>query len=282
MTRQLTTQNATITTAAVEVKTLTISGKQVTLAVFRQLREEPLVATDGTLNGEPWGVVNYHPDKCGDDQEHVHVVWQKGSDLRRSHVTAVPDFDYLTPNGNHLKNAHWYSSTAVNRYLTALICMGLTAGSEPLLSPRPRRSSEFHGEANSYLAKLELPAGLSETDTFPVMATAPQVAVDAADLAAQYLTAQAKVDAGLSDYERTLSPDWQANAISSRRDTAERSRQKYKEAMEALRAAVERCGGFDAVGDAYSADIEAEEARRKRHREARVHLAELPQLFIAA
>uniref|UniRef100_UPI00056CBB60 hypothetical protein n=1 Tax=Streptomyces exfoliatus TaxID=1905 RepID=UPI00056CBB60 len=68
MTKQLTTQNATITTATVEVKTLTISGKQVTLAVFRQLREQPLIAQDGTLNGEPWGIVNYPPDKCGDDR----------------------------------------------------------------------------------------------------------------------------------------------------------------------------------------------------------------------
>lgn len=44
MPKQLTVHNATITTAAVEVKTLTISGKQVTLAVFRQLREEQLIA----------------------------------------------------------------------------------------------------------------------------------------------------------------------------------------------------------------------------------------------
>lgn len=89
MTKQLTTQNATITTAAVEVKTLTISGKQVTLAVFRQLREEPLVdELDAAIAGAPWGTVNYHPDKCGDAPEHVHVVWQKGSDLRRATVRA--------------------------------------------------------------------------------------------------------------------------------------------------------------------------------------------------
>lgn len=85
MTKRLTTQNATITTAAVEVKTLTISGKQVTLAVFRQLREEPLIAEDGTLNGVPWGYVNYHPDKCGDGA-HWHIVWQRGSELLRSRV----------------------------------------------------------------------------------------------------------------------------------------------------------------------------------------------------
>ncbi|MER6975991.1 hypothetical protein [Streptomyces carpinensis] len=84
--KQLSARNATITTAAVEVKALTISGKQVTLAVFRQLKEEPLIAEDGTLNGEPWGIVNYHPDKCGDAPEHLHVVWQNGDELRRSAV----------------------------------------------------------------------------------------------------------------------------------------------------------------------------------------------------
>lgn len=86
MTAPLTVHNAQITTASVEIKTLTISGKQVTLAVFRQLQEDQLVADDGTLNGNPWGVVNYHPDKCGNDRHHIHVVWQLGAELRRSRV----------------------------------------------------------------------------------------------------------------------------------------------------------------------------------------------------
>lgn len=88
VTKILTTQNAQITTAAVEVKTLTISGKQVTLSVFRQLRDEPLLTPDITFNGVPWGYVNYHPDKCADDRQHLHVVWQSGSDLLRSKVYA--------------------------------------------------------------------------------------------------------------------------------------------------------------------------------------------------
>lgn len=89
----LTVHNAEVSTAAVEIKTLTISGKQVTLAVFRQLQEEPLIASaDGNLNGVPWGTVNYHPDKCGDDRRrHLHVVWQLGDELRRSRVNA-PDW----------------------------------------------------------------------------------------------------------------------------------------------------------------------------------------------
>ena len=82
----LTVRNAEVKTAAVEVKTLTISGKQVTLAVFRQLREEPLIAADGTLNGVPWGTVNYHPGKCGNDPKHLHVVWQLGAELRRARI----------------------------------------------------------------------------------------------------------------------------------------------------------------------------------------------------
>ncbi|WUR84507.1 hypothetical protein OG967_39910 [Streptomyces phaeochromogenes] len=86
MSKQLTTLNATVTTASVELNTLTISGRQVTLAVFRQLREEPLIAQDGTLNGVPWGTVNYHPDKCTDGKEHLHVVWQRGAELRRASV----------------------------------------------------------------------------------------------------------------------------------------------------------------------------------------------------
>lgn len=85
--KQLTTQNATITTASVEVKTLTISGKQVTLAVFRQMEEASIISPlDAELAGEPWGRVNYHPDKCADDKEHIHVVWEKDGELRRATV----------------------------------------------------------------------------------------------------------------------------------------------------------------------------------------------------
>lgn len=79
-------REATIRTAVVEIKALTVSGKQVTLAVFRQLEEERLVeAGTGKLLGLPWGRVNYHAG-CDDQGEHLHVVWQKGSELRRALV----------------------------------------------------------------------------------------------------------------------------------------------------------------------------------------------------
>lgn len=89
----LTVHNAQVQTATVEIRTLTISGKQVTLAVFRQLKSEAFVNHDGSINGVPWGVVNYHPDKCDAlvrngrvEPNHVHIVWQSGPELRRAVV----------------------------------------------------------------------------------------------------------------------------------------------------------------------------------------------------
>ena len=83
----LNVRNAQVSTATVEIKTLTVSGKQVTLTVFRQLIEAPLIVDDGSLNGEAWGTVNYHWGKCDDDAPHWHVVWQQGDELRRSQVS---------------------------------------------------------------------------------------------------------------------------------------------------------------------------------------------------
>jgi hypothetical protein len=117
MPTQLTTETATITTAAIQIRTLTIGKKQVTLAVFRQLREEPLIAEDGTLNGVPWGTVNYHPDKCGDAKEHIHVVWQHGDELRRSHVRAP-------------KHA-WHEHPAAGALVHVLVANGLTRADNP-------------------------------------------------------------------------------------------------------------------------------------------------------
>lgn len=51
--RTLTTREATVTTAAVEIKTLTVRGKQVTQAMFRQLVEEDVVDDDGYFAGLP-------------------------------------------------------------------------------------------------------------------------------------------------------------------------------------------------------------------------------------
>ncbi|WP_322769513.1 hypothetical protein [Frankia sp. Cr1] len=102
--RPLTAHAAEISTATVEIKTLTVSGKQVTLAVFRQLYDEPLYdLVSWEPLGVPWCRVNYHPDKCADARvrDHEHVVWQKGDELRRARIDRpraglwdVPIFGY--------------------------------------------------------------------------------------------------------------------------------------------------------------------------------------------
>jgi hypothetical protein len=98
--RRITTKEATIRTAVVEIKSLTISGKQMTLAVFRQLQKTALMDWQtGKLRGLPWGTVNYHAD-CMDwtynrgwnliGQPHLHVVWQKGDELRQDLIPRDP------------------------------------------------------------------------------------------------------------------------------------------------------------------------------------------------
>jgi hypothetical protein len=96
---KFTIRNVQVSTAKVEIQRLSLGGKEITIAVFRQFIEEPLIAEDGSLNGVPWGVVNYHPDKCSNAGPHWHVVWQKGEELRRSQVSVTyePDPVFVSP-----------------------------------------------------------------------------------------------------------------------------------------------------------------------------------------
>lgn len=98
MSRKIQAHEARIHTATVEVKTLTISGRQVTLSVFRQLPKRELIRTNTVvlevdLYGEPWGTVNYYFDECKKcaPSEHLHVVWQNDEELCRS---CVPSWEY--------------------------------------------------------------------------------------------------------------------------------------------------------------------------------------------
>jgi len=94
MGKVLTIKNAEIKTVGVEIKTLTIEGKQVTLTVFRQLQERSLInELTGDLNGIPWGFVNYCPSKdCQSTyvyegyNDHLHIVWQQGIEIFRDTI----------------------------------------------------------------------------------------------------------------------------------------------------------------------------------------------------
>ena len=101
--RRISTFEATIKRATVEIKTLTVSGKQVTQAVFRQIRREPLIDWETReLRGVPWGQVNYHAD-CRDTTyhehlnlrlfDHLHVVWVHGEELRQDVIPRTPAYD---------------------------------------------------------------------------------------------------------------------------------------------------------------------------------------------
>jgi hypothetical protein len=83
----LTVQNALVRSATVEIKSLTVSGRQVTQAVFRQVPYQQILKADGSLAGTPWGWVNYWwKDSEPWGEAPLHVLWQQGGELRRAAV----------------------------------------------------------------------------------------------------------------------------------------------------------------------------------------------------
>ena len=94
MSTQPTPSNTSIEWATIPIRTRNVCAKQKTLSIFRQLIEAPAINTEGRVQGKPWGVVNYHPDRCDDAKQHLHVVWQLDDQLRRGFVLA-PEHAYL-------------------------------------------------------------------------------------------------------------------------------------------------------------------------------------------
>lgn len=84
---EIETKNASLDTLTVTIKTLHVSGKQMTLAVFRQLQIK-----DENKNSELWGIVRYSIKDDGD-------IWLVFSDngilYRRALVLRKPDINYL-------------------------------------------------------------------------------------------------------------------------------------------------------------------------------------------
>lgn len=251
MTRQLTVHTAEITTAAVQIKTLTVTGKQVTLAVFRQLEERPLIATDGSLNGLPWGRVNYHPDKCGDMNKHWHVVWQDGTDLRRARVAvelAVPDA-IQTQEGN--------------KFLDAVIAEHLADGETRWFcgkSPWLKESREGY----DYLSSASI-YDCVVCDSSLFQPWHAELTISSAACAA--IVAENE----LRRWERDGVKDWQHRYVAEHQRTLD----KFRNDVASYNATV------DALFGEYRKAAQAEVERRVRHRQVRAALADLPQLFIA-
>lgn len=111
-------RGAEITTATVQVNTLTLAGKQMTLAVYRQIPIEWPINRDGTMRGDAWGTVNYHDSECSKHEieykTHLHVVWLKDGELRRQKVgTGEP---------GQPRHFRPFNSEAADRFLSASWC----------------------------------------------------------------------------------------------------------------------------------------------------------------
>lgn len=106
MDKKLDASDVTIQTATIEVKVLTIGKRQVTLAVFRQLKSSNIVSHWGSLIGEPWGQVNYCPNSdCDYGGEHLHVIWQtEDNQLRRDCVHRDIRYSPLSGNWGDMKH----------------------------------------------------------------------------------------------------------------------------------------------------------------------------------
>lgn len=258
MPKQLTVHNATVTTVAVSVKTLTISGKQVTLAVFRQLREEPLIAHDGTLNGVPWGYVNYHPGNCGGNG-HWHVVWQQGEELLRSRIEKEPEEEP-------------HSEQVLDMWITAATLehlegrpSGFTSGSP--ITKATHQAMDFKGQYVS-------PSDASRDSAFYALQDVTQWRHGGSEPIAWTATAhRLAVWAASLNGEKVRAFGW---------GNEEKLAASEKEALESLSALIESWDlTFSEIRTTGMRALRFEVDRRQRHRDLRKALANLPQLFIA-
>ena len=263
--KRLTPQNATITTASVQIKTLTVGGKQVTQAVFRQLREEHLVSKDGYLNGVPWGYVNYHPDKCADYRPHRHVVWQQGEDLLRSQVNNDPDF--IDRDGSAIP----FEPVEASFLLEGRIHQWLLGA--PDVEKLPRGLRHRYGspaQGHSYI-QIEARRTSWTDNSIYVVGEPSDQAADAVQLRLRGYTPARPWKDDDSDF--------------SRKYELEQSREHDTKVAAAIDALLEEMAAYgqspERIEIEYGHVIAAEVARRQRHVDLLKSLADLPQLFIA-
>lgn len=271
MPKQLTVHNATIATAAVEIKTLTISGKQVTLAVFRQLREEALIAEDGTLNGIPWGYVNYHPDKCADHRPHRHYVWQGGDELLRSNIVRVPQFDFAYGREGASQS---FSVEDADLVLNGRVREWLYGRRDT--APLIRR--------NEYSSAHKQERTLATRFGFTVEAIASDAALKAASKKVELDNSQESLDqakARVANKPDSLdTPPWRRDDLTGYQNRVAENTAALAEAIAELDAEIGDVPQAE-LEAALAAVLQAEADRRQRHRDVREALDALPQLFIA-
>lgn len=164
MRKQLTADRALITTAAIEIKTLTIEGKQVTMAVFRQLPYRQIVDEERMeLCGIPWGHVNYFWGNL--NSACLHTVWQSGQTLYRS----------LNEQKGPVKWGHSFFDKPVERRVghPPTLVIADSGWNHRNLSLNERTiTNEYLADINSRIAKLKYP--YSENDINELLEAAIQ------------------------------------------------------------------------------------------------------------
>jgi len=83
--RRLYKSHAILHTASIDVKVLRIDKRQMTMGVFRQLPESPVVDTGFCLNGQMWGIVRY-TWKETPQWATAYVVWEHEGTLYKSPI----------------------------------------------------------------------------------------------------------------------------------------------------------------------------------------------------
>ena len=89
---RISVEDASLSTATVEIQTITVRGRKVTQALFKQFQKESIFNDDLSLNGVPWGWVSYFwgLDATLASADAINLVWQKGSELRRCVLDPEP------------------------------------------------------------------------------------------------------------------------------------------------------------------------------------------------
>jgi hypothetical protein len=228
-----------------EIYALRIEGKRVTPSVFKQLREEPLISHEGTLNGTAWGVVNHHPDKCETrTPAHRHIVWMSsaGKLLRDRLTDEVPGGD----------QDDVFCCEEANRRLIFDTREWIHGRRPESPLRRNHQSAEYHH-----------PDHIFAEDDLQIRAVASEVALAAADAKCRVEEARSKSFEPPIGAVKPRLPDLVG-------------------ALGALDAEVASWGlSREQVLSDYRSAITRERDRRQRHRELHLSLLALPQLFIA-
>ena len=123
----ITIKQAQIETVSISARVIRIGKRQMTQAVFRQLELEQLYDSSiEKVKGVVWGRVNYFWDGCSHgyrgheysslgDRVHLHILWQKGEELRRD---CVPKPDTWVGNTEedrvlHIQHVEFYKALLV-------------------------------------------------------------------------------------------------------------------------------------------------------------------------